>query len=190
MKFHFGIVIFNKMQPPWFFDASNSRTKKWPLGKKHGKQPPKQAWKPYTPTTFKLGKMNWKKFVSKTALENLEPTIPTKTMVRNNPNKAAKEEDEFTKRIVSFTAVAFVPSLLLSVAVFPPSDEAHANIFTSFGSKHVNIKKRYWRHLNTIDFIDEDEMNHSHPYIVHNYCLWLLLHVSFHFSTKRDVSFS
>lgn len=33
------------------------------------------------------------------------------------------EEDEFTKRIVSFAAVAFVPSLLLSVAVFPPSDE-------------------------------------------------------------------
>lgn len=33
------------------------------------------------------------------------------------------EEDEFTKRVVSFAAVAFVPSLLLSVAVFPPSDE-------------------------------------------------------------------
>lgn len=33
------------------------------------------------------------------------------------------EEDDFARRIVSFAAVAFVPSLLLSVAVFPPSDE-------------------------------------------------------------------
>ena len=39
-----------------------------------------------------------------------------------------KEEDEFTKRIVSFAAVAFVPSLLLSVAVFPPSDEDWASV--------------------------------------------------------------
>lgn len=33
------------------------------------------------------------------------------------------EEDDFAQRIVSFAAVAFVPSLLLSVAVFPPSNE-------------------------------------------------------------------
>ncbi|CAL1144099.1 unnamed protein product [Cladocopium goreaui] len=35
-----------------------------------------------------------------------------------------EEEDDFAQRIVSFAAVAFVPSLLLSVAVFPPSNEA------------------------------------------------------------------
>ncbi|CAK9107779.1 unnamed protein product [Durusdinium trenchii] len=33
------------------------------------------------------------------------------------------EEEEFAQRMASFTAVAFVPSILLSVTVFPPSDE-------------------------------------------------------------------